>query len=74
MTFNGFGTQATWPDGTGISAPNGENVSGRTSIRDLCHGMNNCVSKRTEKNFAQAPAICLFVSLSFGLQSVLLTF
>ncbi|XP_067044393.1 meiosis-specific with OB domain-containing protein-like [Acropora muricata] len=41
MTFNGFGTQATWPDGSGFSAPNGENISGRTSIRDLCHGMNN---------------------------------
>lgn len=46
MTFNGFGTQAAWPDGTGFSASDFGDISkGRTSIRDLCQGMNNCVGK-----------------------------
>ena len=44
MTFNGFGTQTTWPDGTGFSAGIGETFGGRTTIGELCHGMNNCVS------------------------------
>ncbi|XP_068673464.1 meiosis-specific with OB domain-containing protein-like [Montipora capricornis] len=42
MTFNGFGTQTTWPDGTGFSAGTGETFGGRTTIGELCHGMNNC--------------------------------
>ena len=45
MAFNGFGTQSAWPDGTGLAAGEGETFNGRTSIRDLCHGMSNCVSK-----------------------------
>lgn len=46
MTFNGFGTQTTWPDGTGFDAGDGEISKGRTSIRDLCQGMSNCVSRQ----------------------------
>ena len=46
MTFNAFGTQAAWPDGTGFSASDFGDISkGGTSIRDLCQGMNNCVGK-----------------------------
>lgn len=46
MTFNGFGTQAAWPDGTGFSASDFGDISkGGTSIRDLCQGMNNCVGE-----------------------------
>ena len=46
MTFNGFGTQAAWPDGTGFSASGFGDISkGGTSIRDLCQGMNNCVGE-----------------------------
>ena len=48
MTFNGFGTQAAWPDGTSFSASDFGDISkGGTSIRDLCQGMNNCVRKPT---------------------------
>ena len=46
MTFNGFWTQAAWPDGTGFSASDFGDISkGGTSIRDLCQGMNNCVGE-----------------------------
>lgn len=46
MTFNGFGTQTAWPDGTGFSANDFGDISkGGISIRDLCQGMNNCVGK-----------------------------
>lgn len=46
MTFNGFGTQTAWPDGTGFSTNDFGDISkGGTSIRDLCQGMNNCVGK-----------------------------
>ncbi|KAL9957257.1 hypothetical protein ACROYT_G038871 [Oculina patagonica] len=43
MTFNGFGTQTAWPDGTGFNAGDFGDISkGGTSIRDLCQGMSNC--------------------------------
>jgi len=45
MTFNGFGTQAAWPDGTGFSASDFGDTKGGTSVRDLCQGMSNCVGK-----------------------------
>lgn len=43
MTFNGFGTQTAWPDGTGFAAQGEETCDGQTSVRELCHGMSNCV-------------------------------
>lgn len=45
MTFNGFGTQTAWPDGTDFAAGDGEVSKGGTSIRDLSQGMSNCVRK-----------------------------
>lgn len=45
MTFNGFGTQTAWPDGTGFGPFGGEGQisKGRISICDLSQGMNQCV-------------------------------
>ncbi|KAM7432715.1 hypothetical protein ABFA07_016895 [Porites harrisoni] len=41
MTFNGFGTQTAWPDGTGFGGE-GQISNGRISICDLSQGMNQC--------------------------------
>lgn len=52
MTFNGFGTQTAWPDGTGFGPFGGEGQisKGRISICDLSQGMNQCVGILTEQD------------------------
>lgn len=49
MTFNGFGTQTAWPDGTGFGGE-GQISNGRISICDLSQGMNQCVGILTAPN------------------------
>ena len=46
MTFNGFGTQTAWPDGTCFASKDREISKGRTYIRDLSQGMNSFVSRK----------------------------
>lgn len=46
MTFNGFGTQTAWPDGTCFVSKDREISKGRTYIRDLSQGMNSFVSRK----------------------------
>lgn len=55
MTFNGFGTQTAWPDGTFFASKDREISKGRTYIRDLSQGMNSFVSRK----FSQAENIDL---------------
>lgn len=54
MTFNGFGSQTAWPDGTGFNTNDFGDVSkGTASIQDLCQGMSNCVRKLVQLELAK---------------------
>ena len=75
MTFNGFGTQAAWPDGTGFSASDFGDISkGGTSIRDLCQGMNNCVCANLSLTFYQQTDPLTFFSFEVMLFFILFIF
>lgn len=68
MTFNGFGTQTAWPDGTCFASKDREISKGRTYIRDLSQGMNSFVSRKCSQAENIEKTSCFFTPVYLFIQ------